>query len=309
MDLEERLLDFHALENTFKEKNVHAFLVHQHGELKTVYYKEKTCAQTLHKINSITKSIVAILIGIAIEKGFLCNVHTPITKWIPNVPKEKEGITLYHLLTMTTGEGWHEFGKGVIFPNDFAHSENWVDYILQTPVTEEHGTKMNYNSGSSHLLSYILQEATGMTTEQFARTYVFEPLQIEEYEWQKDPQGVFVGGFGMKMKAEDLLKIGLLCLQNGRWNGKELVSAEWIHESTTMLFTTYEHIASYGYHWWILDPKVDDVSYHIYFAMGYGGQYIIVIPKLELTAVISSHMPKRGLIPLQAFLKHIRAFA
>ena len=309
MDLEERTLDFHALENKFKEKNVYAFLVHQHGKRQTTYYKAKECAQNLYKINSITKSIVSILIGIAIEKGFLCDVHTPITKWIPNVPKEKENVTIYHLLTMTTGEEWYEFGQGVIFPNDFVHSENWVEYILQTSVTEERGTKMNYNSGSSHLLSYILQEATGMKTEMFARKYVFETLEIEEYEWQQDPQGVCVGGFGMKMKADDLLKIGLLCLQNGWWNGRELVSSQWMNESTLAMFKTYEHIGSYGYQWWVLDPKKDDVPYHTYFAMGYGGQYIIVIPQLELAAVISSHMPKRGLVPLKAFLKHIKDFS
>ncbi|WP_369899655.1 serine hydrolase domain-containing protein [Bacillus manliponensis] len=302
-------MDFQALESMFKEKNIHAFLVHQHGERNVTYYKEEACKEQLHKINSITKSIVAILIGIALEKRFLCNVHTPITKWIPNVPKEKEGITLYHLLTMTTGEDWHEFGKGAIFPNDFAHSDNWIDYILQTPVAEEQGLKMNYNSGSSHLLSYILQKATGMTTEMFAKKYLFEPLQIEEYEWQQDPQGLFVGGFGMKMKAEDLLKIGVLCLQNGRLNGEELISEDWMQESTIGRFKTYDHIASYGYHWWVLDPKVDDIPYYTYFAMGYGGQYIIVIPQLELTVVISSHMPKRGLVPLKAFLKHIKEFS
>lgn len=309
LDLEERILNFYALENVFKEKDVHAFLVYQYGELQTQYYKTEECAQKLYKVNSITKSIVAILIGIAIEKGFICDVHTPISKWIPNVPKEKAKVTIYHLLTMTTGEEWHEFGEGVIFPNDFVHSENWVEYILQTPVTEEHGRKMNYNSGSSHLLSYILQEATCMTTEEFAKTYLFEPLQIEEYEWQQDPQGVFVGGFGIKMKAEDLLKVGLLCLQNGHWNGQELVSSQWINESTVSLFTTYAHIGSYGYHWWVLDPKTDNVPCHIYFAMGYGGQYMIIIPELELTAVISSYMPKRGLVPLKAFLKHVKNFS
>jgi CubicO group peptidase (beta-lactamase class C family) len=304
--LEEYTLDFQALEDFFKEKNVHAFLVHQYGKRKVEYYKAEECNKTLYKINSITKSIIAILIGIAIDKGFLNGVHTPIKRWVPNISKEKGHITIYHLLTMTTGEEWHEFGKGVIFPQDFAHSENWVEYILQTSVSEEHGIKMNYNSGSSHLLSYILQEATNMTTEEFAKTYLFEPLQIKEYEWQQDPQGVYVGGFGMKMMAENLLKIGLLCLQNGEWDGQQLVSAQWMKESTVAMFKTYNHVGSYGYHWWVLDPKTEDVPHHTYFAMGYGGQYIIIIPDIELVAVISSHMPKRGLVPLKAFLKHIK---
>jgi CubicO group peptidase (beta-lactamase class C family) len=305
-ELEEFTLNFHALEDFFKGKNVHAFLVHQHGERKVTYYKEEECTNTLYKINSITKSIIAILIGIAIDKGFINDIHTPIKKWVSHIRKEKEQLTIYHLLTMTTGEVWHEFGKGVIFPQDFAHSENWVEYILQTSIKEECGKKMNYHSGSSHLLSYILQEATGMTTEEFAKTHLFEPLQIKEYEWQQDPQGVYVGGFGMKMLVEDLLKIGLLCLQNGEWNGQKIVSAHWIEESTVALFKTYDHVGAYGYHWWVLDPIIDDVPYHTYFAMGYGGQYIIVIPEIELVAVISSHMPKRGLVPLKAFLEYIK---
>jgi CubicO group peptidase (beta-lactamase class C family) len=302
---EEYILNFHPLEAFFKEKNVYAFLVHQYGEQKMAYYKAEECTNILYKINSITKSIIAILIGIAIDKEFINDVHTPIKKWIPNMPEEKDQLTIYHLLTMTTGEEWPEFGKGVIFPQDFAHSDNWVEYILQTPVSEQHGMKMNYNSGSSHLLSYILQEATNMTTEEFARMYLFEPLQIKEYEWQQDPQGIYVGGFGMKMLAADLLKIGLLCLQSGEWHGQQLVSARWMNESTVAMFKTYDHVGSYGYHWWVLDPKTDGVSYHTYFAMGYGGQYIIVVPEIELVAVISSHMPKRGLVPLKAFLKHI----
>lgn len=129
---------------------------------------------------------------------------------------------------MTTGEDWKEFGNGVVFPNDFVESENWVQYILEKPIIEEPATKMNYNSGSSHLLSYIIQEATGMSTERFAKKYLFDPLKINEYEWQQDPQGIYVGGFGMKMKSTDLLKLGKLCLQNGYWNEKEIVSAKWL---------------------------------------------------------------------------------
>ncbi|MDZ5610734.1 serine hydrolase domain-containing protein [Bacillus pseudomycoides] len=302
-------MDFHTLENMFKLKKVNAFLVFQRGELTTRYYKTKECAQNLYKINSITKSIISILIGIAIDKSYINNIHTPITKWIPNVPKEKKELTIYHLLTMTTGEEWKEFGNGVVFPNDFVESDDWVKYILQKPLIEEMGTKMNYNSGSSHLLSYILQAATRMSTEQFAKKYLFEPLHIAEYEWQQDPQGIHVGGFGMKMKVDDLLTLGLLCLQNGFWDGNKIVSARWIEESSVARFQTYEHVGAYGYHWWVLDNKRFHIPYSMYFAMGYGGQYIIIMPQLELVAVISSQMPKRGLVPLKLFIEHLQEFS
>lgn len=215
-------------------------------------------------------------------------------------------MTLYHLLTMTTGEEWKEFGNGVVFPNDFVESANWVQYILEKPIIEEPATKMNYNSGSSHLLSYIIQKATGMPTEQFAKRYLFNPLEITEYEWQQDSQGIYVGGFGMKMKSKDLLKLGILCLQNGIWQGNEIVSSKWLEESSTPLFETYEHVGAYGYHWWVLNNERFHIPYCMYFAMGYGGQYIVVIPQLEVVAVISSHMPKRGLVPLKLFIEHVQ---
>ena len=100
-------------------------------ELTTEYYKTPECANNLYKINSITKSIVSILIGIAIDKAYINDIHTPITEWIENVSEEKQDLTLYHLLTMTTGEDWKEFGNGVVFPNDFVESDNWVQYILE----------------------------------------------------------------------------------------------------------------------------------------------------------------------------------
>ncbi|MDM5239452.1 6-aminohexanoate hydrolase [Bacillus cereus] len=299
-------MDFKQLENKFEKKKVNTFLVYQKGELTTEYYKTLESEKNLYKINSITKSIVSILIGISIDRGYINSVHTLITEWIENAPEEKSDLTLYHLLTMTTGEDWKEFGNGVVFPNDFVESDNWVRYILEKPLIEEMGTRMNYNSGSSHLLSYIIQQATGMSTKQFAKRYLFEPLAISEYEWQQDPQGIYVGGFGMKMKSKDLLKLGILCLQNGNWQGNEIISSKWIKESSKALFETYEHVGAYGFHWWILNNERFHIPYCMYFAMGYGGQYIVIIPQLELVAVMSSHMPKRGLVPLKLFIEHVQ---
>ncbi len=166
---------------------------------------------------------------------------------------------------------------------------------------------MNYNSGSSHLLSYIIQEATGMSTERFAKKYLFDPLKINEYEWQQDPQGIYVGGFGMKNEIYRFIKIReKLCLQNGYWNEKEIVSAKWLKESSRAQFETYEHVGAYGYHWWVLHNERFHIPYCIYFAMGYGGQYIVIIPQLEVVSIISSHMPKRGLVPLKLFIEHVQ---
>ncbi|MFX3623509.1 MAG: serine hydrolase domain-containing protein [Ectobacillus sp.] len=299
------MLHIGMLKEQLQKENVNAFLVYQNGEMIAEYYQPEEYSTNLAKINSITKSIMTTLIGIAIDKGYLPDIHLPIGNFFPHIPKEKENITIYHLLTMTTGEDWKEFENGVLFPSFFVKSKNWVDYILKRPLVCKPGTAMNYHSGSSHLLSYILQSAANMPAAKFAEEYLFKPLGIADYMWEQDPQGIYIGGFGMMMKPADLLKIGLLYLHGGIWQGSQLLSPHWVRQSTSPLFTTYRHIGSYGYHWWVIDKNTFQIPYHVYFAMGYGGQYIIVIPEMQLTAVISSCMPKRGLVPLKLFIESL----
>lgn len=300
------MLNIEEIVKQYTKKKVNAFLVLQDGEIIKEYYKKAEDVNQLHKINSITKSITAALIGIAIDQGYIVNIETPLNHFFPILPENKRNLTLYHLLTMTTGEKWEEFGNGVRFPSFFVKSKNWTQYALKRPLLECPGTKMNYNSGSSHLLSALLQNVTGMSTRQFAQQYLFDPLEITQYEWEQDPQGVYIGGFSMRMKTKDMLKIGRLFLQNGSWEGRQIISSDWIHRSTIPYFTTYEHIGSYGFHWWVLDRNKFDVPVNMYFAMGYGGQYIIVVPELNLTAAISSYMPRSGLIPLRIFIESLK---
>lgn len=300
------MLNVEEIVKQYAKKKVNAFLVLQDGKVIKEYYKKTEDANQLHKINSITKSITAALIGIAIDQGYILNIETPLSNLFPTLPENKRSLTLYHLLTMTTGEKWEEFGNGVRFPNFFVKSKNWTQYALKRPLLEYPGTKMNYNSGSSHLLSALLQKITGMSTRQFAQQSLFDPLGITEYEWEQDPQGVYIGGFSMRMKTKDMLKIGRLFLQNGNWEGRRIISSDWIHQSIIPYFTTYEYIGSYGFHWWVLDRDKFDVPMNLYFAMGYGGQYIIVVPELNLTAAISSYMPRSGLIPLRIFIESLK---
>ncbi len=126
-----KVLDFKQLKNKFEKEKSKYISCLSKRELITEYYKTPECTNNLYKINSITKSVVSLLIGIAIDKGYINDIHTPITEWIGNVPEGKHDLTLYHLLTMTTGEEWKEFGNGVVFPNDFVESANWVQYILE----------------------------------------------------------------------------------------------------------------------------------------------------------------------------------
>ncbi|MBO9129230.1 serine hydrolase [Bacillus sp. 165] len=299
------MFNFEAIIKEFKTKNVYTFFVYQRAAFLIHYCKSGEYIKYPRKINSITKSILATLIGIALDRGYIEHIHVPIKKYFPRLPSAKESLTLYHLLTMSTGEEWDEFGNGVRFPSNFVRSKHWVNYVLKRPIVEAPGTAMNYNTGSSHLLSAILQQVTGVSASQFAKQVLFEPLSITEYEWEQDPQGITVGGFGMKMKPLDLLKIGLLYLHNGVWQGNQIISHDWIQQSTRPMFTTYKHIGSYGFHWWVLDKKVFLIPFDVYFAMGYAGQYIIVIPEAELVAVITANMPKQGLVPLHIFIDHL----
>ncbi|MCP8970780.1 serine hydrolase domain-containing protein [Ectobacillus ponti] len=290
-----------ALQRRLQREKLHALLVHQRGQTTLDYYREEGDRSRLFKLNSITKSVMATLIGMAMDQGAISGVHTPLRFFFP-LPPEKQQLTLYHLLTMTTGERWPEFGRGVTYPSELTKSADWIQYILRQPLADKPGTRMNYNSGSSHLLSAVLQQATGMSTAAFAEQHLFHPMGIREYKWGTDPQGIPIGGFHLQLRAEDLLKLGLLYLHGGQWEGTQLLSANWIAEAWQPHYTTYRHIGSYGYHWWVLRKEAFDVRFHTYFALGYGGQYVLLVPELELAAVTCGHMPRRGIAVLRMLL-------
>ncbi|MFC5700076.1 serine hydrolase domain-containing protein [Cohnella faecalis] len=259
----------------------------------------------LHKVNSITKSVVSLLIGIAIDRGELENVHTAVSDYIPSC--ERQDLTIEHLLTMTDGWDWREWGDWGGLPKPMTGSPNWIRYIVDREIVHPAGRHMAYSSGSSHLLSAILQKATGMTTDKYAERHLFGPLGIEEYRWQSDPQGIVIGGFSLELPAADITKLGLLALNNGRWNGRSVVSSEWIGQSTRPLYLTYPHVGHYGYHWWVLPapnggaPRIPTV----FFAMGYGGQFLYVVPEHRLVAAFASSLYKDSFLPHRLFLSQL----
>lgn len=160
---------------------------------------------------------------------------------------------------------------------------------------------MNYNSGCSHILSAILQQVTGMKTEDFANKYLFQPLGISEYTWHVDKMNINKGGDGLVLKVEDMEKVGQLMLGKGLYNGKRVVSEQWIERSTTPNMITYEKIGHYGMHWWVNkidEEKVFSEENTYYFALGFGGQYIIVIPYHKLVITITSDLYEDSLEPL-----------
>jgi CubicO group peptidase (beta-lactamase class C family) len=246
-------------------------------------------AGSTHIIYSCTKSVVSILVGIAIDQGYIESVDQPVVDFFPsrtiaNLDDYKKGMTLEHLLTMTSGLDcrdsylyrWQGLGE-------MQHSDDWVQYVLDLPMIDEPGKLFEYCNGASNLLSAIVQETTGMSSLEFAKENLFSPLGISDVEWASDPQGVTIGYSELRMLPHDMAKIGYLYLNEGIWNGEQIVSSEWVEVSTR------EHIAGtmqdgYGYQWW-----VDDSGF--YLALGYRGQFIYVVPEMNMVVAFTSHLP------------------
>ncbi|MBS4216782.1 serine hydrolase [Bacillus sp. FJAT-49711] len=301
MDIPSKVLSI--LEKEIKKEKIGSCLIHHRGKAIFQYYKNRKMDNKLHKINSVTKSIVSILIGIAIDEGLIKNVQTPIVTYFPNLEETKKLITIEHLLTMTPGFKWEEFGDWGGRPFPMINSHNWVQFVLDKELTTAPGEKMAYNSGCSHLLSAIIQKVSGTTLEKYAFEKLFKPLAINEYRLHQDSKGIGIGGFGLSLKSEDLLKIGLLMLQKGIWENKQIVSKEWVEASTSKKYEGYDWIGSYAYHWWVLEDE--RLSFPTYFAMGYGGNYIIINPAFEFVMVFTSELYNHTLLPMDLFKKYI----
>jgi CubicO group peptidase (beta-lactamase class C family) len=297
---------------------VRSCLITYQSTLLLEHYREPQLKQEIAKINSCTKSIVSALVCIAMDKGLLPPPETPIASFFPQFhydpDPQKSEITIEHLLTMSAGFRWQEF-KGInSFPN-MIKTSNWLDYTLSQPLAHVPGTYMEYNSGCSQLLSSLIAQAAGCTTAEFAEQYLFGPLGITQYEWEYDPQGIHTGGFGLKLKPEDMLKFGQLFLNLGVWNDEQLISTNMVKRATApFIETNAPRRGQYGWHWWMDSyvPQVDkgenqsnSMTLEYYYALGFGGQNIIVIPSLNLVVIITRDQTKRGKPPVDIFRQYI----
>ena len=241
-----------------------------------------------HNIYSCTKSVVSALVGIAIDLGYIEGLQQPILSFFPqrtiaNRDVNKEAMTLEHLLTMTTGfrcqDSYLYRWSGL---NQMRESEDWVQFVLDLPMEGEPGERFEYCNGASHLLSGIIQETTGMSANEYALEHLFGPLGISDVDWSSSPQGISVGYSELRLRPQDMAKIGVLYLNEGRWDGEQIVPSEWVNSSTSQYISaTLED--GYGYQWW-----VDDSS--MYLALGYRGQFIFVIPEKEMVVVFTSSL-------------------
>jgi CubicO group peptidase (beta-lactamase class C family) len=265
--------------------NIRSFLVMWNGSLVSENYYGGANAATPQHLRSITKSIVSALVGIAIDKGLIGSVNDSVLDYIPELESQdndirKQHITIRHLLTMTSGFKWEEEKMDEWFSSDSlsAMSDAWV-----RPMAGDPGEIYNYDSASTDLLTVVLTRAAKQDAKTFLTETLFMPLDITDFEWEKDPAGYYRGGGGLIMRARDLAKVGQLFLQKGQWNRHQIVSQAWIEQSTAHQVRVNE-IVSYGYLW--RSRQVGTIRH--YYAMGYGGQYLMVVPVLNI-AVVASH--------------------
>jgi CubicO group peptidase (beta-lactamase class C family) len=206
-----------------------------------------------HEMYSVTKSVTAALIGIAIDKGYIKDVNQTITELFPNknisnLDELKRSLTLMDLLIMASGLDCNDASAnrwaGTIA---MTKSNDWTQYTLNLPMAQAPGEYFHYCNGVSHLLSAIIQESSGMKTLEFAKKYLFDPLGIIDYDWAESPEGTNSGYSGLRLHPKDMAKIGLLYLNQGKWENKQIISAQWIKASTRPYIDGRWNGEDYGY--------------------------------------------------------------
>jgi len=263
--------------------NIHSLTVIRNNEMILDAYLYPYDGQTYHEIASVTKSIMTTLIGIAADQGFL-DLDDRVLSFFPDRKIDNRGllknfITVRHLAGMSSGLACYSANDEQTL-SEMGSAPDWVQFTLDLKVVRIPGTHFEYCSPGMHLLSAILQQATGMQAAEFARLYLFEPLGITDFLWEEDPQGFSDGWAGLYMHPRDLAKIGFLMLHQGKWGDQQIVSADWVRESTRLQKKTGQG-DNYGLGWWV--PPDD--QFVEFAAEGRGGQYIRVIPQLNLVIV------------------------
>jgi CubicO group peptidase (beta-lactamase class C family) len=268
--------------------NVYSLLVVKGGDIVFEKYYQGSDETAGFGQRSVTKSILSAVFGITRQLGFFPDLDQPIRELMPEYfegnsaddPRNK--ITLRHLLTMTAGFSWNEqSGFGEPKPDS-----DWAREALNLGMDAEPGVKFNYNSAAMHLLSVLITRETGRSASQIANTYLFGKVGMNQVGWPIDPQANSQGFSGLVFTSRDMARFGYLYLNNGCWDGEQIVSADWVRE------TTREHSPhpegndlGYGYLWWTTKDKGHDA----YFAAGYGRQYIQVVPALDLIVVMTGN--------------------
>ncbi len=239
-------------------------------------------------LKSASKSVISALAGIAIDEGAIDGLDQPIGPFFPdllaNAPR-KQRITVRNLLTQQAGLESTSFGNY----GEWVTSRDWVANALRRPMEDRRGGEMIYSTGNTHILGAVIAEATGQSLRAYAQDRLFDPLGVRIRSWQRSPVGRYFGGNNLSLTPRGMLRFGQLYLNDGRFEGQQVLSPDWITLSwKTYVLSTYRN-HQYGYLWFTHRFGGERVA----FAWGYGGQYVFVVPRLDLVVTCSSSLSNR----------------
>jgi CubicO group peptidase (beta-lactamase class C family) len=297
---------------------IHSLLIFKDDTLIVEEYFRGYNRDDLHVCYSVTKSFASALIGIAISQGIINNTNGKLIDFFPeysnmNNPSEwKNEITLHHILSMSAGFDWDEFTLPYTNPeNDvrrLINSSDWIKFVLDLPVVTEPGTDFTYNSGCSTLLGGILLNKTGMNAKTFGQLNLLNPLRIEHWFWEQGPNNITNTFGGLQLRPVDMIKFGRLYLQRGSWNDEQVIHESWIDFSTSTKININNYY-EYAFQWW----RYSDASTtgqvlqtnDVFYADGWGGQFIWVVPHLNMVVVSTGGNFDDGNQPLYFFRDYV----
>jgi len=293
--------------------NVHAVVVVRRGKLVFEQYfsgyddpwgvpegQFDFDATTKHDMRSVSKSVTSLLLGIAIDRKLIAGVYEPVVRFFPEFAALKtpgwDGITLRHLLTMSSGIEWNENLPWTDPRNDEPHlgqDPDPIRYVLAKPIAVPPDTVWNYNGGGTDLLGSIIERVLGKPFDVFAREALFQPLGITDWAWRTYENGRFSPAAGLQLRPRDAAKIGQLVLDRGKWAGRQVVPAEWIARSIAPRLQAigyFDGLFFYGYQWWLGRTLSGDAEVTWIAGIGLGGQRLIIVPDLDLVVMTTAGM-------------------
>ena len=279
-------IDPDVIKAVFKsfDQDVYSCLIIRKGKVVDEYFKEGYSKDSTFTLQSCSKSITSALAGIAIEQGYIKSITDYASSYLPQLANAKYAdmgkITIRQLLNHTSGLT----GTDSHLWNQWRESPDWIDFLTSRPMKHKPGQIFEYSTGNTHLLAAILEKATGKGLLDYAKEVLFTPIGLTSAELGKDPQGIGDGGNGFAMTVYDMARFGLLYLNMGKWEGRQIVSESWVKESTSL--QARNKVSRYGYQWWL--RNYGKAGYSGYNAQGFGGEYIFIVPQLDLIIVFTS---------------------
>jgi CubicO group peptidase (beta-lactamase class C family) len=291
---EDEGIDSAALDSAFDRagqvNSIHSLLVIRNGRIVGEEYYRGYAIYSYHNIRSVSKSFLSALLGIVLDEGIIDDLDQSILTYFPeydvnDLPPTMGDVTIRHLITMRAGYAHEETNYSEIFG-----TEHLLDTILNFGLAYQPGARFSYNTCQTHLLSAILTRASGKTTKALMEEYLLNPLDISPGPWEQDADGIYFGGNNMHFTTRDMAKLGYLYLGDGKIDDRQLVPFNWVRETTTGTLTNSGYWGdlknwNYGYLWWLGELA----GYQSTLAIGHGGQFIIIVPELEMVIAATSN--------------------